>query len=302
MTAAQKIALLSPEERKALANTAREGNFTSHHRQPRQMKCFTCGGNHHKADCTKMCLWCKEEGHSLNDCPKRKTKTEKPKAYIVEEHEDKHKIECYQCKGDHHQNDCPVRCVQCWKKGHTANDCPERKAYNETASQYLIREGQTLPSGVDDNDIGFRVIVKNQNGKKGKKGKKTNPEQETKPKVAIASKGGFDDLELVEPNPKPKPTPQIVSAFSTEAKRKGNEEKKLIDEMEAKLKAMEEKMKAMEIEMAKKPQEVATKPQEDSNYTEEDFEIDWDNAKDMKIDFNDEEGYVEQPPRDGSWW
>ena len=24
--------------------------------------------------------------------------------------------------------------------------------------------------------------------------------------------------------------------------------------------------------------------------------------QDMKIDFNDEEGYVEQPPSDGSWW
>ena len=291
MTAAQKIALLSPEERKALANTAREGNITSHHRQPRQMKCFTCGGNHHKADCTKMCLWCKEEGHSLNDCPKRKPTTEKSKAYIVEEHE--HKIQCYQCNGNHHQNDCPVQCVQCWKKGHTANECPERKAYNETASQYLIREGQTLPSGVNDTDFGFRVIDKKQKGKKGKG---------TKPKVVNASKCGFECLELVEDKPKPKPAPQIVSAFSTEAKRKGNEEKKLIDEMEAKLKAMEEKMKAMEIEMAKKSQEVVTKPQEDSNYTEEDIEIDWDNAKDMKINFNDEDGFVELPPTNGSWW
>jgi len=298
MTASQKIALLSNEERKALANTAREGNYTSHHQQPRVMKCFTCGGNHHKVNCTKMCLWCKEEGHSLNDCPKRKPKTEQQNA----EQPKVNKIQCYQCNGEHHQNDCPVKCVQCWKKGHTANDCPERKAFNETADQYLIRPGSRQPKEVESEGfIGIPITVKKQN-KLRKRGKNPTPEQEAKPKIAIASKGAFDTLDLVDDKPKPKKAPQIVSAFSTEAKRKGNEEKKLIDEMEAKLKAMEEKMKAMEIEIAKKPQHVETKPQEDSNYTEDEFEIDWDNAKDIKIDFNDEEGYVEQPPSDGSWW
>jgi hypothetical protein len=279
MTAQQKIALLSQEERKAFANAAREGNNHQSH-QPqyqRQMKCFTCGGPHHKKECTVSCLWCKEGGHSLNDCPKRKTKTEE--RIMVKS---QHTIECYQCNGCHHQNDCPVKCVQCWKKGHTANNCPERKAYNETASQYLVRDGQTLPSAVD-NDFGILIIQKKQKGKKGK-GKKFTP-PETKPKLVHATKSSYNVLEEDKPKSKPKPTLTIVSEFSTEKKK----EKELIDDMEKKLKAME--------------LEEENKPKEDSNYTEEDdFNIDWDNVNETKIDFNDEEGFVEPPPTTGGWW
>lgn len=49
----------------------------------RQLRCFGCGGNHKRFDCTEVCTFCSKKGHSESYCRSKKQSEVKPEVKLI---------------------------------------------------------------------------------------------------------------------------------------------------------------------------------------------------------------------------
>ncbi|XP_023765594.1 uncharacterized protein LOC111914091 [Lactuca sativa] len=98
-----------------------------------EVTCFKSGKHWHYADeCTfneRLCYACNEEGHFMQDCPKREEPT-KPTVPLKHYERCDEEVTCYKCgmKG-HYANKCTSDnkvCYRCNKEGHFSRDCPKK--------------------------------------------------------------------------------------------------------------------------------------------------------------------------------